>query len=343
MKCKNCGKEILNNSEFCPYCEKEIKKKDKSFQKMFIFSVIVVAVFTIIVVVFINSNRYPPYDDLLKSAQKCVEDEKYEEAVDYYNKCMDIKPEIEEPYEKLYEIYLKLGKEDLANEVAEKAKENLTDVSYNLFLKNKSLIDDKNELNKKAEEQVSIEISYEMNTYYSQTENIYFKAPLFNGYSLLAQNANKVFSSSYDKYKLGFENIEEEYASYYTDTEETYRNDYIISFRCSTNTLFAGSRPYTEYESFTFDIYTGQLLTVKDLVNPGEVSLNEYIYSLMSGSNVMQESEYDFKGDIESAINENKYFLDEDGFHIYTYAMSMQYQDISIPFINIKMNDKYFD
>ncbi|MGN1275736.1 MAG: hypothetical protein ACI4UK_01920, partial [Floccifex sp.] len=132
-------------------------------------------------------------------------------------------------------------------------------------------------------------------------------------------------------------------ASYYTDVEETYRNNHIISFRCITNTLFSGSRPYSEYESFTFDIYTGQLLTVEDLVDSGDNSLNEYFYTLISGSNSTQASEDSFKESIDSAINQNMFYIADDGFHIYIYAMAMQYQDISIPFINIKMNDDYFD
>lgn len=342
MKCKNCGKEILNNSKFCPYCGEDIIKDDKSNKKILIIGMVVILIVAIVIGVFIYSNSSPAYEDFLKTAEKYMDEEKYEEAIDYYTKCLEINPKMEEPYEKLYEIYLNLGKEDLANEIVEKAKENLSSASLKLFLKNKDNLDSENELYKKAEKQESIEISYEMKTYFNQDKYIYFVAPSFNGNSLLAQNANKVFSSYFDDYLTEYKRIDSGFSSYYNDVEETYRSDKIISFRCITNVLLPESRPYSEYECFTFDIFTGQLLETQDLVDSGDTLLNEYIYTLLSDRGIEQESEQTLKRNISFAIDDDDCYIADDGFHIYIYNMGMQYNDICIPFINIKLNYKYF-
>jgi len=53
--CPHCGKEIIQNASFCPYCEKNIKVKNdrlKSFLKIILGIIVVIGVLFGLMVIY---------------------------------------------------------------------------------------------------------------------------------------------------------------------------------------------------------------------------------------------------------------------------------------------------
>lgn len=150
MKCSNCNNNIPKNALFCRHCgvkvvetpnpntnggdtarETKMKTKKKISLKI-IVPIIAVLVIIIIIGGFILFNFLNSHDRLALKASKLVEEQKYEEALEFYNKILVKDPKNIEIYLELEKIYGIMGKEDLQRISLERG---IQEVEDNLPLK----------------------------------------------------------------------------------------------------------------------------------------------------------------------------------------------------------------
>lgn len=147
MYCRKCGREIKNDSKYCPGCgfptqkiqkvyeeemQSEAKKKQQKENrkqrgglKKLIYAVIagIVCVVIIGMAVFMlkHKNEDKSYDEYMEEAQQYLDELKYVEAEEALNQAIEIKPTEKAPYIILAEVYVKDDKPSEAEEVLERA------------------------------------------------------------------------------------------------------------------------------------------------------------------------------------------------------------------------------
>lgn len=95
MYCRNCGKEIKDNTNFCEFCGHEVKKvkvEEKKQAKVnvkkknpFIIGAIVIGVLFIGIVIILETNRDITKNKALEDAMLFMEEGNYEQAIDAFN------------------------------------------------------------------------------------------------------------------------------------------------------------------------------------------------------------------------------------------------------------------
>lgn len=155
MFCKKCGKEIRENTKFCPRCGNpvnvvEIKdcenlkpgtgKKNKRLFAIIAGAVIIVAVGGAAFVSLKDQKVKKQYTAYVDVGNKYLEEMDYEKAEASYLKAIKINPKEKESYMKLADIYMAQDEQDKATEILKQAVENIDEKDsedvverYNLY------------------------------------------------------------------------------------------------------------------------------------------------------------------------------------------------------------------
>ena len=155
MFCKKCGKEIRENTKFCPQCGNPVNaietkehgnpkaragKKNKRLFAIIAGAVIIVAVGVGFFVALKDQKVKKQYSVCVDVGNKYLEEMDYEKAEASYLKAIKINPKEKESYMKLADIYMAQGEQDKATEILKQAIENIDEKDsedvverYNLY------------------------------------------------------------------------------------------------------------------------------------------------------------------------------------------------------------------
>ena len=155
MFCKKCGKEIRENTKFCPQCGNLVNaietkehgnpkaragKKNKRLFAIIAGAVIIVAVGGGFFVALKDQKVKKQYSVCVDVGNKYLEEMDYEKAEASYLKAIKINPKEKESYMKLADIYMAQGEQDKATEILKQAIENIDEKDsedvverYNLY------------------------------------------------------------------------------------------------------------------------------------------------------------------------------------------------------------------
>ena len=155
MFCKKCGKEIRENTKFCPQCGNPVNaietkehgnpkaragKKNKRLFAIIAGAVIIVAVGGGFFVALKDQKVKKQYSVCVDIGNKYLEEMDYEKAEASYLKAIKINPKEKESYMKLADIYMAQGEQDKATEILKQAIENIDEKDsedvverYNLY------------------------------------------------------------------------------------------------------------------------------------------------------------------------------------------------------------------
>ena len=155
MFCKKCGKEIRENTKFCPQCgnpvnaietkehgntKARVGKKNKRLFAIIAGAVIIVAVGGGFFVALKDQKVKKQYSVCVDVGNKYLEEMDYEKAEASYLKAIKINPKEKESYMKLADIYMAQGEQDKATEILKQAIENIDEKDsedvverYNLY------------------------------------------------------------------------------------------------------------------------------------------------------------------------------------------------------------------
>ena len=155
MFCKKCGKEIRENTKFCPQCGNPVNaietkehgnpkaragKKNKRLFAIIAGAVIIVAVGGGFFVALKDQKVKKQYSVCVDVGNKYLEEMDYEKAEASYLKAIKINPKEKESYMKLADIYMAQGEQDKATEILKQAIENIDEKDsedvverYNLY------------------------------------------------------------------------------------------------------------------------------------------------------------------------------------------------------------------
>lgn len=142
MKCPRCGKENLNEANFCKACGtpltkdrqagpvhengKKMNDKPQRKRKLWIGAVCVLlcAVFLALAVILVNVKKEKEYESYIASGNRYIEQQNYKKAEDAYLKAIKIEPKKEEPYLCLADIYADREDYEKAVGILKKARKN---------------------------------------------------------------------------------------------------------------------------------------------------------------------------------------------------------------------------
>ena len=155
MFCRKCGKEIRENTKFCPQCGNPVNaietkehgnpkaragKKNKRLFAIIVGAVIIVAVGGGFFVALKDQKVKKQYSVCVDVGNKYLEEMDYEKAEASYLKAIKINPKEKESYMKLADIYMAQGEQDKATEILKQAIENIDEKDsedvverYNLY------------------------------------------------------------------------------------------------------------------------------------------------------------------------------------------------------------------
>lgn len=155
MFCKKCGKEIRENTKFCPRCGNPVNvvetkdcenpkpgagKKNKRLFAIITGVVIIVAVGGAAFVSLKDQKVKKQYSACVDVGNKYLEELDYEKAEASYLKAIKINPKEKESYMKLADIYMAQDEQDKATEILKQAVENIDEKAsedvverYNLY------------------------------------------------------------------------------------------------------------------------------------------------------------------------------------------------------------------
>lgn len=139
MFCPECGKNIKDESKFCPFCgtfldeeivkvEKNAIKDKKKLLKWIIIAGTVIIISAIIAILYVNKKneiKKNNYQALMEEGNNYLEELDYEGAEANYLQAIKVEPKNVEAYEKLVQIYTKQGEKKKAKEILETAVKNL--------------------------------------------------------------------------------------------------------------------------------------------------------------------------------------------------------------------------
>ena len=120
MKCKRCKGDISWKDNYCLNCGKKNNLKTIS-----IICILICICIVISSVFLFKPKSGKTYEEVLEIADRYYENQEYEKAEEYYLKAMEIDPKQELPYQKMYEIYTVLNKEEEKIDIIYKAKNQL--------------------------------------------------------------------------------------------------------------------------------------------------------------------------------------------------------------------------
>lgn len=146
MNCPKCGRPAADQARFCPACGSALQaqtgfsysaQRKKNRQK----KMILVALSVVCLVAacaggawyFLREDPREAFAETIAYAEKYLTDQDYQRAEEYYTKAMTIDPKQKDPYEKLYEIYTATEQETKAQDIEQKAQENLEPEDQVLF------------------------------------------------------------------------------------------------------------------------------------------------------------------------------------------------------------------
>ena len=155
MFCRKCGKEIRENTKFCPQCGNPVNaietkehgnpkaragKKNKRLFAIIVGAVVIVAVGGGFFVALKDQKVKKQYSVCVDVGNKYLEEMDYEKAEASYLKAIKINPKEKESYMKLADIYMAQGEQDKATEILKQAIENIDEKDsedvverYNLY------------------------------------------------------------------------------------------------------------------------------------------------------------------------------------------------------------------
>ena len=129
MKCKRCKGNISWKDNYCLNCGKKNNLKTIS-----IICILICICIVISSVFLFKPKSGKTYEEVLEIADRYYENQEYEKAEEYYLKAMEIDPKQELPYQKMYEIYTVLNKEEEKIDIIYKAKNQLEENDYNYLI-----------------------------------------------------------------------------------------------------------------------------------------------------------------------------------------------------------------
>lgn len=116
MKCRECGYEIGDTQDICPYCGAPVKKGKGSLILIFIIILAATVFIAAGSVYFVKKHTRYKYDEMISQGAKYYASMNYDPAVTIYQEAIELLPEKEEGYAGLARAYMAKGNYEDAKE-----------------------------------------------------------------------------------------------------------------------------------------------------------------------------------------------------------------------------------